>query len=226
MRNWDELIAYSATSAESEDLQERLRLYNVFLKLYEHHRGLLDEILDLENSVSQTLAKVSLPYVQGVMVGRQVYLLTNLLQGETQALTQPQQTWIIGRDPRWSLIAIQDIRLSRCHAAIRYVEGQGFCLVDLGSSNGSYVNGEPVRQAVLKDGDQVRLGSVAFTFFLCRSARSLNSLSDEMVERLNQVVIATASQDLSGQAIDPLPPSETSEIPTLKLYDATSGFMR
>ena len=32
-------------TSEDKELKQRLGLYQVFLKLYEHHRGLLDEIL-------------------------------------------------------------------------------------------------------------------------------------------------------------------------------------
>ncbi|NJO43476.1 MAG: FHA domain-containing protein [Cyanobacteria bacterium CRU_2_1] len=173
-------------TCDGEELQQRLGLYQVFLKLYEHHRGLLDEILSLENSGSKTLAGVTLPYVQGVVFGRQAYLVTNLLRGKTQALMQPQQTWVIGRDPRQVILPIQDKRLSRCHAALKYVENKGFHLIDLGSSNGSYVNGELIRHAcLLKDGDRIRLGSLTVAFFLCQSAQTLRSLPAEIQRSLD-----------------------------------------
>ncbi|MBI4784924.1 MAG: FHA domain-containing protein [Oscillatoriophycideae cyanobacterium NC_groundwater_1537_Pr4_S-0.65um_50_18] len=183
MLSADELVSYTSASIDTcanEDLQHRLSLYQVFLKLYEHHRGLLDEILHLENSGSKSLAGVTLPYVQGVLLEGRVHLATNLLQGKTQALVQPQQVWVLGRDPHKASIAIQDSRLSRCHAAIQYVAGQGFFLVDLGSRNGSFINGERVwRSTLLKDGDRVRLGSLSFVFFICQTAQVLAPLSPE-----------------------------------------------
>ncbi|QYO67918.1 FHA domain-containing protein [Leptolyngbya sp. 7M] len=233
MANRNELAAYTSSlvnMSEYAELQERLKLYQVFQKLYEHHRGLLDEILDLENSSSTSVGMTS-AYVQGFMSDEQGYLVTNLMQGKTQALMQPQQTWIIGRDPRRSFISIQDIRLSRCHAAIRYVPHQGFYLIDLGSRNHSFVNGELVRQVLLRDGDQVRLGSVAFTFFLCQSTKTLEPLPSEVVSRLahhQAAAQATASevgiavQVVSEQAED----VEEDSIPTLDLYHETSGFLR
>jgi pSer/pThr/pTyr-binding forkhead associated (FHA) protein len=213
---------------EHAELQERLKLYQVFLKLYDHNRGLLDEILDLENG--SRAAGVSPPYIQGFASQHQSYLVTNLIRGKTQALIQPQQVWVIGRDPRQSLIAIQDIRLSRCHAAIRYVADQGFYLIDLGSRNQSFVNGEPVRQVLLKDGDHVRLGSVAFSFFLCESTRTLGELSPEIVNRLNRWQLLGDSQTappdptshrLASFELD----SEEDSIPTLDLYHETSSFL-
>ncbi len=232
MANRTELADYAASLAnlsEHTELQERLKLYQVFLKLYEHHRGLLDEILELETSGSRSLARVTLPYVQGFVSGEQAYLVTNLLRGKTQALLQPQQVWVIGRDPKRALIPIQDIRLSRCHAAIKFIKGQGFYLLDLASRNQSLLNGEPVRQALLKDGDQVRLGSVSFTFFLCQSTRMLPSLPPEMMDRLDQCQ-DMALEERSGRPLPAGEPGvEEDEVPTLDLYPdryhETSGFL-
>lgn len=185
----NDLISYTSDLMETCDggeLQHRLRLYQVFLKLYEHHRSLLDEILSLENSGSKTLSKVTLPYIQGVATEQQVCLTTNLLQGKTQTLIQPQCIWSIGRDPRRVSIPVQDTRLSRCHAALRYIEHQGFHLIDLDSRNGSYVNGEPVRRSrLLADGDRIRLGSLTIVFFLSQAVKQLPP-SPEIVSLLEQ----------------------------------------
>jgi pSer/pThr/pTyr-binding forkhead associated (FHA) protein len=60
-------------------------------------------------------------------------------------------------------------------------------LIDLDSSNGSYVNGELVREAVrLKDGDRIRLGILTFSFFLCRSTQTLGTVSTELLTQLEQ----------------------------------------
>jgi len=159
-------------------LQDRLGLYQIFLRLYENHRSLLDEILGLENSGTRSLGSITTPYIQGMVIGEQVSIVTNLLHGKTQATTQPQNTWLIGRDSCQVSIALPDRRLSRCHAAIQYVEGQGFYLTDLGSSNGSVVNGELIQGAtLLKDGDRIRLGSLLFTFFLCQSTHSFQPVN-------------------------------------------------
>lgn len=204
MINLNPLAAFPADSMETSSdhaLQQRLGLYRVFLKLYEHNRELLNEILNLENSGSKSLAGVSLPYVQGLVLGDRVHLVTNLLKGATQSLAQPQNIWTIGRDSRRVVLPIQDKRLSRCHAAIVYDEG-GFRLVDLNSSNGTYLNGEMIRHSVrLKDGDRVRLGSLSFSFFVCNTAQVLPSVSDELLTQVRRLSAAPASKP----AIAPLP---------------------
>ncbi len=165
------------------ELEQRLGLYQVFLKLYEHHRELLDEILELEDSAHHRVRDVW-QFVQAGRHGNQVYLLTNLLDGKTMKLFQPQYAWVIGRDRHVGL-PVQDKRLSRRHAMIQYVSGQGFYLVDLGSTNGTYLNGEQVRRAMLlQDGDRVRLGSLSFVFFQDSGTRKLDPLPADMAQYL------------------------------------------
>jgi pSer/pThr/pTyr-binding forkhead associated (FHA) protein len=182
------LAEYSSqvlNASGNTELEQRLGLYRVFLKLYEHHRSLLDEILDLENTGMKSRKQVALQYVQGVIQGQQVYVITNLLNGKTRSVMQPQSVWVIGRDRKMAL-PIQDKRLSRRHAAIQYVQDQGFYLLDFNSTNGSFVNSEPVRHCVLiKDGDQIRLGSLAFTFFVCHSPKSAEALPDAVIQQVN-----------------------------------------
>jgi len=167
------------------ELEQRLGLYRVFLKLYEHHRSLLDEILDLENTGMKSRKQVALQYVQGVVQGQKAHVITNLLNGKTRSVRQPQEVWVIGRDRKMAL-PIQDKRLSRRHAAIQHVEDQGFYLIDFNSTNGSFVNSEPVRHCLLlKDGDQVRLGSLAFTFFVCHTPKTAAALPDDLINQCN-----------------------------------------
>ncbi|QSJ20630.1 FHA domain-containing protein [Nostoc sp. UHCC 0702] len=185
--------------AESQDheLKRRLSLYQVFLKLYEHHSTLLDEILQLENLDSQ-LTLVKGRYVQGVVDGSAVYVNTNLYNNQTQALRQPQQIWTIGRD-RTNGIYIADQYLSRRHAAIQYIQNQGFYLIDFKSTNGSFVNGKPTHQPQkLKDGDRIRLGNMSFDFFLSYSSRLLPTVAMELLMQLAPKVSGGIEETLSA----------------------------
>jgi len=60
-------------------------------------------------------------------------------------------------------IVLADPRSSRQHAEIQPV-GHGFVLSDLGSMNGTVVNGTPVREHQLTDGDEIRIGSTVLHF--------------------------------------------------------------
>jgi hypothetical protein len=60
-------------------------------------------------------------------------------------------------------ITLNDGNVSRHHAEIRPL-GEGFVLVDLGSTNGSKVNGMRVSQQELVDGDELSFGSIRLFF--------------------------------------------------------------
>lgn len=168
------------------ELEQRLCLYQTFLKLYEHHGSLLDEILELETFHS-SITGVKSFYLQGVIDNSAVYVTTNLCQGKTLSLKQPQNIWTLGRDLN-SGIHILDSYVSRCHAAIQYVnQEQKFYLVDFDSTNGSYVNGEQVFKSVeLKDSDHIRVGNTTFDFFFNVSTHILPAVSLESLMLLRQ----------------------------------------
>jgi hypothetical protein len=60
-------------------------------------------------------------------------------------------------------VRVTDNSVSRRHAEIRPVPG-GWVLVDLGSTNGTRVNGAPVSEHRLEDGDVVSVGNAALRF--------------------------------------------------------------
>jgi pSer/pThr/pTyr-binding forkhead associated (FHA) protein len=58
---------------------------------------------------------------------------------------------------------VTDPKASRRHAQVRPA-GSGFLLVDLDSTNGTKVNGIPVREHPLSDGDLISVGATEFRF--------------------------------------------------------------
>jgi hypothetical protein len=82
------------------------------------------------------------------------------LTGRTFALGDQPLT--IGRAAD-NLVVIASPRASRHHAHIRR-EGAAFVLYDLGSANGTLVNGQRVQRAVLQPGDQIDIGDEVFRF--------------------------------------------------------------
>lgn len=76
----------------------------------------------------------------------------------------------IGREPG-NFVVLNTVGVSRRHAVVRMEEGV-VILEDLESKNGTFVNREPAKKAVLKDGDLVFIGAATLKF-----------LSAENVER-------------------------------------------
>jgi Protein of unknown function (DUF3662)/FHA domain len=73
-----------------------------------------------------------------------------------------EQILSIGRNPD-SNIVLADPNVSRAHAEIR-PSGTGYVVVDLGSTNGSRVNGVRVTQQDLTDGDELSFGNTRMRF--------------------------------------------------------------
>ncbi len=80
--------------------------------------------------------------------------------GSVYVITSPRVS--IGRGEE-NEIAILDLKLSRKHAEINQTP-QGLLIRDLGSSNGVAINGQVLKQWVLKTGDKVGLGSTVLEF--------------------------------------------------------------
>jgi len=76
--------------------------------------------------------------------------------------TLAQHPITVGRRPE-SDIVLADPNVSRNHAESR-PSGEGFVLVDLGSTNGSKVNGVRVAQHQLTDGDEISFGNTRMRF--------------------------------------------------------------
>ncbi len=85
------------------------------------------------------------------------------ITGSKQGMTENfnTQSLSIGRDPTndLSFDPSVDLDVSSRHAQVNVIPGQGFQLVDLGSTNGTYVNGQKVNGAIpLQNGSLVEFG--------------------------------------------------------------------
>lgn len=59
---------------------------------------------------------------------------------------------------------IDDPTVSKHHAKFVWHPSGGFVLVDLGSTNGTYINGQRVREDLLRDGFEIRFGRARFIY--------------------------------------------------------------
>jgi pSer/pThr/pTyr-binding forkhead associated (FHA) protein len=68
----------------------------------------------------------------------------------------------IGRDPK-NDVQLLELTVSRSHARF-IVEGENIAISDLGSTNGTKVNGKKITRQLLADGDLIETGPVRITF--------------------------------------------------------------
>jgi hypothetical protein len=69
---------------------------------------------------------------------------------------------VIGRSSECDIV-VGDPNVSRRHAEVRRL-GRGFSLVDLGSTNGTEVNGQRITETSLMNGDVIGVGTTRITF--------------------------------------------------------------
>lgn len=87
-----------------------------------------------------------------------------VVQGTREGAEYPlrRERLTLGRKREADLVFDDDL-MSRVHAAIEFHDG-GFRVVDLGSRNGTRLNGEPVSSSRLQDGDRIEIGNHGFRF--------------------------------------------------------------
>jgi hypothetical protein len=71
---------------------------------------------------------------------------------------------MVGRSPE-SDIFLDDVTVSRKHALVTLTETNTFIMKDLGSLNGTYVNGQPMVDVSLLSGDEIQIGKFHMLFF-------------------------------------------------------------
>ena len=92
-------------------------------------------------------------------------MVTLSLDGRTLPLSRPRT--VIGRS-RECEIRVDDANVSRQHCEV-VEEAGGWSVVDLGSTNGTELNGRRIDRAGLSDGDRITVGGTDLVFGLTRS---------------------------------------------------------
>lgn len=86
-----------------------------------------------------------------------------VINGEEAGTAYPIRGVISFGRAETSTIPIRDAKASRQHAQIQQ-HGSEFVLVDLNSSNGTFVNGGRIEEHVLSNGDEIRIGDAILQF--------------------------------------------------------------
>lgn len=108
------------------------------------------------------------------------------LQSKSFSLTEGERL-SIGRGDKAD-IQIMDHGLSRLHCAIGR-EADSFFVEDLGSRNGTWINGIRIKRAHLSPGDEVRIGGIEFEFSAATERRQQDAnLRADVPEKIGSAI--------------------------------------
>ena len=137
-------------------------------------------------------------------------LILEIVEGDDAGRQTPLEGSIeIGREASTGL-PIDDEQASRRHTRVT-AEGDHALVEDLGSTNGTYLNGQPIEgQRTLRPGDRLRVG---LTIFELRTAAD--------VQRQPSAVIPVPQfTKLSGDVLEPVPSKSSPEPAAIAEIDA------
>lgn len=112
-----------------------------------------DMAVPVDGLVNQALFNWAVLHGYAMPTSRRVFLVFEEREVELEG-----ERFLIGRDVSCNL-TIQSSLLSRQHAAFA-VKADGVEVTDLGSSNGTWFNGERISQQSLNDGDEIQFGAL------------------------------------------------------------------
>ncbi|RKX88354.1 MAG: hypothetical protein DRP70_06720 [Spirochaetes bacterium] len=111
--------------------------------------------------------------------------------------------YIIGR-AKEADIQLTDERVSRNHASLRW-SGSGFALVDLQSTNGTFVNGGKAGSIRLLDGDRIRIGPHDLQYIISSSEEnSIPQPDDTLIfeRKVHELAKEADSPEMAGRIRD------------------------
>jgi signal transduction histidine kinase len=138
-------------------------------------------------------------------------------EGKQFELTAP--TISVGRHSS-NAVALHDTQVSRRHMELRAQPGGGYQVFDLGSGNGTLLNGQRVHEATLRSGDTISIGQSVLMY---TAGRASGESGNELTERV-KLVATSADMDFPSAIVRTVAPDLGSQI--LSRPAATTEWLR
>jgi pSer/pThr/pTyr-binding forkhead associated (FHA) protein len=123
-----------------------------------------DPTLSLTPVEAEDEAQDEFPFPHDELEAGQGLLLVKRGPNAGSTFLLEQDSTSVGRAPE-SDVFLDDVTVSRKHAQIVRRADGSFSVGDVGSLNGTYVNGEQVDETKLASGDEVQIGKFKLVFF-------------------------------------------------------------
>ncbi|WP_394825959.1 DUF4388 domain-containing protein [Pendulispora albinea] len=116
----------------------------------------------------------------------------------------PDKQIIVGRSSDLDMVLVEDM-VSRKHAKI-HMQSDQIWIEDLGSTNGTFVNGEKIKRARLKEGDRVLIGTSILKLIAGESTRDSTADAKRELEHVAAQRRTSQARTMSGSIEEvPLP---------------------
>jgi adenylate cyclase len=136
-----------------------------------------------------------------------MYRLTYVDGDQQQSYSFTSGEVVLGRSPDCQVV-LKDFGISRNHAKI-VADGDAIRIIDLKSKNGTTVNGQPIIEAFLKDGDKILLGKLPVTFSKTLEGKVVLDEEKPLHEEAGTIIrsVGDLSKLLSGAEARPVAPA-------------------
>src|SRR6266566_7070091 len=138
----------------------------------------------------------------------EVYIMEAMLDGPFGRLTLSAPVLTIGRASANQLV-INDKKASGHHAEMRSLGQEGYSITDLGSTNGTFVNGQRLEQRAprtLVNGEIIRVGDTSFMYVV----PEVQAVTPTFYSQPNQQGVVPTAYAQPGQGI---PPTAYAQLP-------------
>lgn len=129
----------------------------------------VDQVSTIVEPLLEPPSQCATPYfIQAAATGRTAFLITNLADDGEARVIATASTWLIGRS-RNCAVTVLNQSISRCHAVIGHHPLQGFYVMDVGSSNGTFLNRQrlpALERRLLQHGDLIAFSHLQIEFFI------------------------------------------------------------
>ena len=146
---------------------------------------------DLTSTINLSSLKVLSPHVSAIMDSlsteeRSVLLKLPLGSAMLLVVSGPARgsrfllnvgSTRIGRSPDADIF-LDDVTVSRSHAVIEHNVGSSYLVKDVGSLNGTYVDGTVTNEKVLSNGSELHIGKFKLVFFINEKKSNSDPLSN------------------------------------------------
>lgn len=155
---------------------------------------------------------------------------TGQLESELEVSRLIEEAYTVGRHPQCDLVLAWDPTASRSHARVTRAGGNWY-LEDLGSENGTSLNGQRIGRERLADGDQLRVGDTILVFRQIdpsefRDTVKAGAAFPTLTDAQRHVLVALAEPLFGADSLrDPATNSEIAERVHLSV-DSVKGHLR